>query len=86
VDEKVIPIIRNGTWSHSPLILDCVLGHNGSILILIQYSFKILVNVILLLDLAYGLQIPHWPLIHWQCINKVSGKRCFSGDLWVTEC
>lgn len=42
MDEKIISIIRNGTWSHRLLLLDHVPGHSESILILIHYSFKIL--------------------------------------------
>lgn len=74
MNEEIIPIIRSGTWSHRLQLLGRVLGHSESILILIPYSFKILVNVILRLDLLFELQIPHWLLIHWQCINEVYGK------------
>ena len=47
MNEEVIPIIRSGTRSHRLQLLDCVLGHSEAILILIPYSFKILVIVIL---------------------------------------
>lgn len=47
MDEKIISIIRNGTQSHRLLLFDHVLGHSEFILVLIQYSCKIAVNVIL---------------------------------------
>ena len=46
IGKKIIPIIRNGSRSRKRLLLDRVPSHNESILISMQYWFKILVDVI----------------------------------------
>lgn len=85
MDEKIISIIRNGTRSHRLLLLDCVPGHSESIVILIQYSCKILVNVTLPSGsptwITNSTLAPH----SLRCID-VSGMWCFSGDVRIAEC